>query len=154
MTRPRWTEHRAYDVVPVASLPPAREIVDPPCMTGPAWLRRLLRQRGRPGCCWYHGVDWHAVNTAAIRIARQTQAEGISADQVAADLDAIETGLTGDDELEALESLLNVYAGIMIDDDDPRDQHIAEGRHRITAMRDAKVMYTVVIRLQLTEAGG
>jgi hypothetical protein len=60
-------------------------------------------------------------------------------------------GLGGTD-LEALESLLAVETALMIDDDDPRDQHITEGRHRITAMRDAKVQHTVLVRLELTDA--
>ncbi len=37
----------------------------------------------------------------------------------------------------------------MLADDDPGDQWIYEGRHRITAMRDAGVRRTLLVRLQL-----
>jgi hypothetical protein len=39
----------------------------------------------------------------------------------------------------------------MIDDDDPRDQRIR--RHRITAMRDAGVRRTLLVRLELAGPG-
>ena len=41
----------------------------------------------------------------------------------------------------------------MIDDDGPRDQRIQEGRHRITAMRDAGVRRTLLVRLELAGPG-
>jgi hypothetical protein len=41
----------------------------------------------------------------------------------------------------------------MIDDDDSRDQRIQEGRHRITAMRDAGVRRTLLVRLELAGPG-
>ena len=47
----------------------------------------------------------------------------------------------GGADLEALASLLDTQNDLMIDDD-PRDQRIQEGRHRITAMRDAGVRRT------------
>jgi hypothetical protein len=44
--------------------------------------------------------------------------------------------------------------GIQVDDDDPRDQHVYEGRHRITAMRDTRVRRTVILRPELIEVAG
>jgi hypothetical protein len=40
----------------------------------------------------------------------------------------------------------------MIADDDPRDRWIYEGRHRIIAMRDARVRRTILVRLELIDA--
>ena len=37
-------------------------------------------------------------------------------------------------------------------DDDPRGQRIHEGRHRITAMRDAGVRRTLLVRIELIDA--
>ena len=41
----------------------------------------------------------------------------------------------------------------MIDDEDPRDQRIQKGRHRITAMRDTGVRRTLLVRLELAGPG-
>ncbi len=55
--------------------------------------------------------------------------------------------------MEALGDLLRPETGVEIDDD-PRDQSVYEGRHRITAMRDAGVRRTVTLRSELIEAAG
>jgi hypothetical protein len=125
-------------------------------MTGSAWLRRIRRfgsRQDRSGCCRYHRVDWHAVNEAAIRIALQAQSDGTPPEDAADAIDAAACGLAGD-EMEALGDLLRPETGIEIDDDDPRDQSVYEGRHRITAMRDAGVRRTVNLRSELIEAAG
>ena len=154
MTGPRWEARWHYEIRDLASLPPVRDLEDPPCMTGPAWLRHARRRlRPRRDCCRYHRVDWHAVSGAAIRIALQAQASGTPPENAVGAVNPTSCGLDGDD-LEALGDLLTPEIGIQIDDDDPRDQHVYERRHRITAMRDARVRRTVILRPELIEASG
>ena len=43
-------------------------------------------------------------------------------------------------------------AGIELDDEDPADVTIYEGRHRITAMRDAGVRRTIIQRMEVIPA--
>jgi hypothetical protein len=157
MTSPRWDVRWHHEVRDLASLPAVRDLEGPPCMTGPAWLRwaRRIRRPGsrqaRADCCRYHRVNWHAVSEAAIRIALQAQASGTRPEAAAGAITPASCGLAGDD-LEALGDLLTPEIGIEIDDDDPHDQHVYEGRHRITAMRDVGVRRTVILRSELIEA--
>ena len=145
--------------IDVASLPPVRDLEGPPCMTGQAWLRRARRIRrlwpgpARRDCCWYHRIDWHAVSQAAISLALQAQVGGTPPEDAADAVDPASCGVGGDD-LEALGDLLRPETGIEIDDDDPHDQRVQEGRHRITAMRDAGVRRTVLLRPELIEVTG
>jgi hypothetical protein len=143
MTSPRRDVRWHYEIRDVARLPPVRDLEGPPCMTGQARL----------DCCWYHRIDWHAVSEAAIRLALQAQAGGTPPGDVADVVDPASCGLGGDD-VEALDDLLRPETGIEIDDDDPHDQRVQEGRHRITAMRDAGVRRTVLLRPELIEATG
>jgi transposase len=92
-----------------------------------------------------------AKREATIRLALQSQADGTPPEDIADAVDPASCGLGGDD-LEALGDLLRPETGIEIDDDDPRDQRIQEGRHRITAMRDAGVRRTVLLRSELSPA--
>ncbi len=50
--------------------------------TAPPWWMRLARQviprRATRDCCYYHRVDWHQVNAAAIRVTRQARREGLT----------------------------------------------------------------------------
>jgi hypothetical protein len=111
------------------------------------------RLRTRRDCCRYHRVDWHAVSAAAIRIALQAQASGTPPEEAAGAITPASCGLDGDD-LEALGDLLMPEIGIQVDDDDPYDQHVYEGRHRVTAMRDARVRRTVILRPGTDRSGG
>ena len=91
---------------------------------------------------------------AAIRLALQAQADRTPPEDVADAIDPASCCLGGDD-LEALGDLLRPETGIEIDDDDPRDQRIQEGRHRITAMRDTgESAAQVLLRPELIEASG
>jgi hypothetical protein len=155
----RWTEVWYYEVRDVASLPPViPKVTGPRCMTGSAWLRRIrwvVLRRTRPGCCWYHRVDWRAASETAIRLAGQAQAAGIPVEEIA---EAIADGglpceLSGAD-LEAVRALLGVDSGIIIVDDEPDNPFINEGRHRITAMRDTGVRRTVTVCSELVDADG
>lgn len=151
MTGPRWEARWHYEIRDLASLPPVRDLEGQPCMTGPPWLRQARRRlRPRRDCCRYHRVDWHAVSAAAIRIALQAQASTTPPESAADAVTPASCGLDGED-LEALGDLLTPEIGIQIDDDDP---HVYEGRHRITAMRDAGVRCTVILRPELIEASG
>ena len=156
MTGHRWDIRWHYEIRDLASLPPVRDLQEPPCMTGPAWLRRIRRlgsRQVRPDCCRYHRVDWHAVSEAAIRLAVRAQADGTAPEDVADGARPASCGLSGDD-LEALGDLLRPETCIEIDDDDPHDQRVQEGRHRITAMRDTGVRRTVVLRPELVKPPG
>ncbi|MGH3157193.1 MAG: hypothetical protein ACRDNF_11535 [Streptosporangiaceae bacterium] len=149
-----WTEHWTYEIKDLASLPQADDMDDPPCMTGPGWRRRLGRRftRRSADCCWYHMVNWHTVSETAIRLAHDAQAAGITVPDVAeyADGHPATRGFHPCD-LEALDSLLSIHTGLMIADDEPRNQWISEGRHRITAMRDTHVRRTLLLRLELLD---
>jgi hypothetical protein len=122
-------------------------------MGGVAWLRRLrwlVTRRTRSGCCYYHGIDWHAVNKAAIRIAQQAEADGTQPDDLYGTIDSESCGLA-EEELEAVRYLFTLDGCIGIDDDDPRDRSLQGGNHRVTAMRDARVRRTVILRPELIE---
>jgi hypothetical protein len=80
--------------------------------------------------------------TVTIRLALQAQADGTPPEGAA------------DAGLEVLGDLLRPEAGIEIDDDDPHDQRVQEGRHRITAIRDTGVRRTVILRPELVEDAG
>jgi hypothetical protein len=140
-----------YEIRDLASLPRVRGITWPPCMAGPWWLRRIRRAAAGRDCCWHHGVNWHLVSETAIGIALQAQASGTSPGDTFDALDLAACGLTEDDQT-GLVLLLGPGAGIELDDEDPADVTIYEGRHRITAMRDAGVRRTVIQRPEITPA--
>jgi hypothetical protein len=156
-SRPRWTERFYYETRKVASLPAVfPRIEGPPCMLGPAWWRRvrwIAARRTRADCCWYHSVDWHAVSETAIRLARQYQAAGVPVEDIAETVATTFGGLAGAD-LQGLVALLDVDNGIVVVDDDPGGAWINEGRHRVTAMRDAGVRRTILIGADLVSATG
>ena len=138
-----------YEIRDLASLPRARGIEHPPCMAGPWWLRRIRRAAAGRDCCWHHSVNWHLVSETAIGIALQAQASGTSPEDAFDALDPAACGLAGDDQA-GLILLLGPGAGIELDDEDPAAVTIYEGRHRITAMRDAGVRRTVIQRSEVT----
>lgn len=55
-------------------------------------------------------------------------------------------------DLQGLVAQLDVGNSIMIVDNDPDDVWINEGRHRITAMRDASVRRTILIGADLVSS--
>ena len=118
-------------------------------MTGPSWLRGSAASRPAGAAA---GTTAAAVLAERQHVAvAQAQADGIPVADVADSVGIASYGFGGAD-LEALESLLAVETGLMVDDDDPGDQQIQEGRHRITAMRDTGVQRTVLVRLELIDA--
>jgi hypothetical protein len=148
-----------YETRDVASLPAVLPRIEgPPCMLGPAWLRRIrwiAARRTRADCCWYHRVDWHAASETAILLAAQARAAGIPVEETAEAVasDGLPCELSGAD-LEAVQALLDVDTGIIIVDEKPDDPFINEGRHRITAMRDTGVRRTVTVCSELVDADG
>jgi len=145
----QWDLRWHYEIRDLASLPRVRGIEHPPCMTGPWWLRRIRRTAAGPGCCWHHGINWHLVSETAIGIALQAQADGTPPEDILDAVDLAACGLDGDDQ-DGLISLLSAGGGIELDDGDPGDVTIYEGRHRITAMRDVGVRRTVILRSEVT----
>jgi hypothetical protein len=149
-----------YEVTTLASLPRAWDDLGEtghPCMSGPAWWRRvrwLASRRVRSDCCWHHRVDWHAVNKAAIRIARQAETNGTQPEDLAMAIDSVTCGGLAGDELEAVQGLFISGSAIEVNDDDPRDRNLQEGNHRVTAMRDARVRRTITLRSELIESAG
>lgn len=157
MTSRSWDLYWHYEVRTLASLPPVRKDLAEtgyPCMARPAWLRRVrwrAARRTSSDCCYHHGIDWHAVNKVAIPIARRAEADGAHPEDLVETIDPESCGgLTGD-ELDALRGLFIPGDGIEINDDDPRHRELYEGNHRVTAMRDAGVRRTVVLRSELIE---
>lgn len=150
---PRPQVPEPYPVYQVAwvGLLPRPEGMDRGCITStaPAWQRlsrQIVPRRRVRDCCYYHGIDWHQVSAAAIRIMRQTRREGQVGEVFTSrllELACAETLPSG--EKQALCELLGDGAGIQIDRYDDGRRHYINGRHRVTAMLDAGVRRTVVI---------
>jgi hypothetical protein len=143
-----------YDAVNLADLPQVGWLERPPCMTESAEGRALLlppRIEHRR-CCWYHSIDWHIVNELAIRSIRGAQAAGVAVENVR-DYAAEVAAVARLSQLDAcaLMLLLGLGAGIYLNDEDPNNVTIGDGRHRITAMRDAGVLRTVITRLEAVQ---
>ncbi|HEX3958588.1 MAG TPA: hypothetical protein VHZ03_18490 [Trebonia sp.] len=131
---------------------PRPEGEDRGCITAaPPWWQCLVRQaiprRTTRDCYYYHWVNWRQVSAAAIRVTRQARREGLVGeafgDRVAV-LAAIQ-GLSAR-EGEALADLLTDHSAIQ---PGPRSRFRAgytNGRHRTTAMLDAGVCRTVIVR--------
>lgn len=115
------------------------------------WRYEIRDLASLPRVRWHHGVNWHLVSETAIGIALQAQASGTSPEDTFDALDPAACGLAGDDQA-GLILLLGPGAGIELDDEDPAGVTIYEGRHRITAMRDAGVPRTVIQRSEVTPA--
>lgn len=119
--------------------------------TAPPWWRCLARQviprRTTRDCCYYHRVNWRQVSAAAIRITRQARREGL-AGEAFGDRVAVLAAAQGlpEQEEEALADLLTDHSAIQ---PGPRFRFRAgytNGRHRTTAMLDAGVRRTVIVR--------
>jgi len=119
--------------------------------TAPSWWKRLARQvipRRLPrDCCYYHRIDWHQVNAAAIRVTRQARREGLAgralghrAAELAQDQDL------PSQEQEALAALFTGDKTIRPTRLLRRRPRYGNGRHRITAMFDSGVRRTVIER--------
>lgn len=131
---------------------PRPEGMDRGCMSGTLpWWKYLPRQavprRRRRDCCYYHHVYWHKVCAAAVRITRQAGSSGLSGEtgtDRAFELACAE-GLP-DDETQALAELLIDGTGVQIGCGDDGRRYYINGRHRTTAMLEAGVRRTVIIR--------
>jgi hypothetical protein len=131
---------------------PRPEGMDRGCITAaPPWWRCLARQviprRRARDCCYYHRVNWRQVSAAAVRLTRQARREGLAGeafgDRVAAL--AAAQGLPALEE-EALDDLLSEFRAVQ---PGPRFRFrpgYTNGRHRTTAMLDAGVRRTVIVR--------
>ncbi|MGW2100164.1 hypothetical protein ACWCPX_21105 [Streptomyces olivaceoviridis] len=131
----------------VARLARPRPFREPACMpAGVPWWRRLLRQvlprRGARSCCWYHGGDWHRVNTMAIEVLGRARAQGVdpAGMEEFATAHATTAGATGW-ETQALATLFNVANAIQ----PSRGTGYINGQHRAQAMLEAGVRRTVVL---------
>lgn len=157
--KPAWIEAWFYDTVPLPHLPVVDDLEHPECMVGTRRARRAVRRQvrrgGRSTCCWYHSGDWNqAVQTALRHIHQATQA-GLRGEEleeaVRRSLD--DQGVTGWLR-QAAGSLVTTGEAIQIGDgsemDDGRPWYI-NGRHRVTAMRDAGVRYALIARLELLD---
>ncbi|MFJ6355163.1 hypothetical protein ACIQKB_37610 [Streptomyces sp. NPDC092046] len=137
----------AFEEYAVARLARPRPFRERECMpAGVAWWRRWLRQllprRAVRVCCWYHGGDWHRVNTMALQVLRETRAQSIHGRDVKTF--AVEYAATAgatDWETEALASLFSISAAIQ-----PGRRGYINGQHRSQAMLEAGVRRTVVLR--------
>lgn len=143
-----------YVVTAVVGLPRPQPFREPGCMpAGTPWLRRLFRQffphRGRLGCCWYHGGDWHQVTAAAIRLVRRAQATTSDSDVI---YDAVMNQAKAEHmegwALAALDSLVMAGGGIQVERDDDGRRWYVNGQHRAQALLDAGVRRTITIACQ------
>jgi hypothetical protein len=89
------------------------------------------------------------VSKAAIRIGRQAEADGTQPEDLALIIDSAACGGLAGNELEAVQQLFMPDTAIEVNEDDPRDRYLQEGNHRVTAMRDARVRQTVILRPEL-----
>lgn len=156
---PVWIEAWFYDTVPLRELPVVDDLEHPECMVGPRRARRAVRRRvrrdGAATCCWYHAGDWNQAVRTALRHINQALHSGLSGEDleehVRRSLD--EQGVGGWLR-QAVDSLVNTGEAIQVGDgqemDDGRPWYI-NGRHRVTAMRDAGVRYTLTARLELLD---
>ncbi len=131
---------------------PRPEGMDRGCIAAtPPWWRCLARQviprHATRDCCYYHQVNWRQVSAAAIRVTRQARRERLAGeafgDRVA--VLAAAQGLPKQEE-EALADLLTDHSAIQ---PGPRFRLRAgyiNGRHRTTAMLDAGVRRTIIVR--------
>jgi hypothetical protein len=148
---PEPEEEPSWHVVWTAWLP-RPEGVDRGCLTGQVpWRRVLARQvlpRRQPrDCCYYHRIDWHLVCAAAIRVTRQAGGECLSGEAFADRIS--ELALAGDlpdEEKTALAELLFDGTGVQVSRDGDGRRFYINGRHRTTAMLEAGVRRTVIIR--------
>ncbi|MFD3334630.1 hypothetical protein ACFWV1_18520 [Streptomyces sp. NPDC058700] len=136
-----------FDEFPVVRLGRPRPFREPGCMpAGISWWRRWARQilprRGARTCCWYHGGDWHTVNTMALQVLKQARARSVDPqDMTNLAVDhATATGAT-DWQTQALTSLFSIANAIQ-----PGSQSsYINGQHRAQAMLDAGVRRTVAL---------
>ncbi|MBM0237508.1 hypothetical protein JNW88_10695 [Micromonospora sp. ATA32] len=141
---------RRYAAARVADLPrpqPYRAA----CMS-PGTPGRLLAGEGVPSrdgrdCCWYHGGDWHRVSAIAIRLALSVQSAGVPFQEIPAHVPrrAMERLHLSGWERKALDSLLHDPVKVT---DERRDRILIfiNGQHRVQAMLDAGVQWTLVER--------
>lgn len=122
------------------------------CITAaPPWWRRLARQviprRSTRDCCYYHRVNWRQVSSAAVRVMRQARREGLDGEAFvarAAALAAVQ-GLAGQEE-EALTELLSLSSAVQPGSRFRFRAGYVNGRHRTTAMLEAGVRRSVIVR--------
>ena len=156
---PQWVEAWFYDTLPLRTLPAVDDLEQPECMVGTRRrrreVRRQVRRNGSAPCCWYHGGDWNQAVLTALRHINQALKAGLSGedleDHVRGSLDA--QGVGGWLR-QAASSLVHTGEAIQIGDgedmDDGRPWYI-NGRHRVSAMRDARVRYALIARLELLD---
>lgn len=139
---------RRYGAARLADLPRPRPF-RVACMSrgGRLPAGEAVLRRGGQDCCWYHGGDWHAVSAIAIRLALEVQSAGVPFDDISARVRrrAAEELRLSDWERQALNSLL--YDAVQVSDE-ARDGVLAfiNGQHRVQAMLDAGVQWTLVQR--------
>lgn len=106
----------------------------------------MIPRRQPRDSCYFHGIGWHRVSVAAIRITRQAPSEGLSG-KASADR-ASEIVLAEDlthEEQWALTELLSDGTVIQVSRGDDGRRYYINRRHRTTAMLEADVRRTVMI---------
>lgn len=158
--RPREPEAQPVHQVAWTVLLPRPRGMNRGCMNGTVpGLRCLVRQlfprRQARDCCYYHSIGWHQVSAAAVRITRQAHSEGLAGEAFAdRTFDLARAEDLPFEEGQALTELLSEGTGIQIgraDDGDRPRRYYINGRHRTTAMLDAGVRRTVIIRWEMPE---
>lgn len=154
--RAQWIEAWYYDVLSVRSLPPVMDLEDPPSMVGVLRRRRIRRQgAGAQSCCWWHAGDWNRASALAIQLAHEAGGGWLEEDDLFGRLwQALQdAGIDGWLRGAVGSLVMNGHALQIGPGEDAEDGRpwIIEGRHRITATRDAGVRETIVAHLELLD---
>ncbi|MGC4939265.1 hypothetical protein [Kribbella sp. DT2] len=138
-----------FELIAVDKLPVAHPFRQPQCMgndeqAGPRWRRGrtgfLLRGILRRPCCWYHQGDWKTVNRLAEEYLRDAEASGTTEVRHAV-IQAVDEAELDEWTGEALSSLFTVPIDL---DQSSVPWSYINGQHRVQAMRDARVLRTVI----------
>jgi len=109
----------------------------------------VIPRRAPRDCCYYHSIDWHQVNAAAIRVTRQARREGLAGRALGRRAAELAEGQDlSPQEKEALVALFTGDSTIRPTRLLRRRPGYENGRHRITAMFDSGVRRTVIERQQ------
>lgn len=147
--RPKEPEARyCYRMMWVAALPQPKPFRETCMPTLSAWKRTARQLAPRPlprDCCWYHEGDWRRACSAAIRLVRWAERDGVPVDDISrVVIDLADAEGMPDWELEAVASLV-AYPIEVTRSADGREPTYVNGQHRSQAMLEAGVWWTITL---------
>lgn len=130
-----------------------------PCLPRTMTSWAIRRRRRRPvhtgaSCCWYHGGSWTSASHLARDIISEGRKHGLKSDDLGgwADRAVDQADWIRGWLAEAVQSLVAVESAILLEPDDDGGLLISEGRHRLAAMFDTGVSFTVTVRPSLIDS--